>query len=227
MTDTKTDTVTERVARGVALLDEKQPRWHDRIELSRLDMESGDACILGQLYWNPTLDLGYSLGLDALDIWGRSSAHGFNDDDAEFGDLYAEWVAALRSGEYQQGAGALRYASPTGDRFCCLGVACELFAERLGVEVSGPAEWSRSYDGRDSFLPPAVIAHLRIGNSDPYLRLPSRRSKLASTLNDEGKTFAEIADLIEATYLSSSSETTATEAPSSESADLGEDESGE
>jgi hypothetical protein len=35
-------------------------------------------------------------------------------------------VAALRSGEYKKGTGALR--SP-GDHFCCLGVACELYAK--------------------------------------------------------------------------------------------------
>jgi hypothetical protein len=40
----------------------------------------------------------------------------------------AKWVKALRSGEYQQGTGALHgedYASGT-DVFCCLGVACDI-----------------------------------------------------------------------------------------------------
>lgn len=33
------------------------------------------------------------------------------------------WVEALRSGEYEQTNGALRYE----DKFCCLGVACDLY----------------------------------------------------------------------------------------------------
>jgi len=33
------------------------------------------------------------------------------------------WVDALRSGQYEQGGGALR---PTPGQFCCLGVACEV-----------------------------------------------------------------------------------------------------
>lgn len=37
------------------------------------------------------------------------------------------WVDALRSGEYKQGHGALHLKYPKGDKFCCLGVACDLF----------------------------------------------------------------------------------------------------
>jgi hypothetical protein len=42
-----------------------------------------------------------------------------------------KWVAALRSGEYQQGHKRLR----TGDTYCCLGVACA---------ISGRGEWVNS-----------------------------------------------------------------------------------
>lgn len=34
----------------------------------------------------------------------------------------AKWIEALRSGDYKQGQGALR----EDDRFCCLGLACEI-----------------------------------------------------------------------------------------------------
>ena len=40
----------------------------------------------------------------------------------ELNEKAREWVAALRSGKYKQGKGALS----TEDRFCCLGVACEI-----------------------------------------------------------------------------------------------------
>ena len=36
--------------------------------------------------------------------------------------LKKKWVAALRSGKYEQGKEALR----NGDKYCCLGVLCEI-----------------------------------------------------------------------------------------------------
>lgn len=46
------DTVQERVARGVALLDEVRPSWWRKVALDRLAMESCSNCILGQVYGN-------------------------------------------------------------------------------------------------------------------------------------------------------------------------------
>lgn len=37
------------------------------------------------------------------------------------------WIAALRSGEFKQGAGKLKHGNQNGTRYCCLGVACEIF----------------------------------------------------------------------------------------------------
>jgi hypothetical protein len=52
--------ITERVARGAALLDAKRPGWASRIDLVALDITSTSNCILGQLYgW-------YEEGQDAL-----------------------------------------------------------------------------------------------------------------------------------------------------------------
>lgn len=39
------------------------------------------------------------------------------------------WVEALRSGEYEQGRTWLR----ENDRYCCLGVACELYRKHTGI----------------------------------------------------------------------------------------------
>lgn len=40
-------------------------------------------------------------------------------------DIRTRWISALRSGEYQQGTGALR----TDGGFCCLGVLCDIAAK--------------------------------------------------------------------------------------------------
>ena len=100
------------------------------------------------------------------------------------------WVEALRSGKFEQGQHALRKE----DSFCCLGVACE---------ISGIGTWSGdlySVGGRSeaNYLPKAVQSWLGLAsrtgegvNCDGYITL--------TELNDNaGKSFAEIANIIEA-----------------------------
>lgn len=76
------DTIETRVARGVALLDEKLPGWVDRIDLEKLDLSSACDCILGQEFdgkaiW-PDL-LGYDIGLSELfaNVEKDAARHGF------------------------------------------------------------------------------------------------------------------------------------------------------
>jgi hypothetical protein len=42
-------TVAERVAKGAALLDEREPGWWRDIDVDRLDLSSPCRCVLGQL----------------------------------------------------------------------------------------------------------------------------------------------------------------------------------
>lgn len=110
----------------------------------------------------------------------------------------AKWVAALRSGEYKQGAGALA----RGGRYCCLGVLCDL-AVKAGVlvEVSfaDEEEDQLTYDGADGVLPDSVVDWADLSHTDPEVGGVSfdARDLRLSAHNDSGKTFAEIADLIE------------------------------
>lgn len=48
----------------------------------------------------------------------------------------AEWVAALRSGDYDQTTGQL--ANEARTRFCCLGVACEVAIKHGVIETYTP-----------------------------------------------------------------------------------------
>jgi hypothetical protein len=93
-------TIAERVAKGSAFLDGKQPGWDKRIDLERLDLESGCNCILGQLHPAPDdpEELPYIAALRALGL-----PHGVKDsedvdlgfyfasDEDEFPALEAEW----------------------------------------------------------------------------------------------------------------------------------------
>jgi hypothetical protein len=102
-------------------------------------------------------------------------------------EIKAKWIAALRSGKYKQGQDGLK----SGDRFCCLGVLCE---------VMGIPEEHDEYEGEDAFLP--ISARDAAGiDSDGTLPVEvefkdSDRYSLVD-LNDAGADFNFIADVIE------------------------------
>lgn len=123
-------------------------------------------------------------------------------------------VAALRSREFSQGRGAL--ADKQGN-YCCLGVACELFRRDTGegrwTDSSGSVKDYEvgEYEG-DGVLPRPVQEYYGFSLDDPRLitviaeETDHYENVCAASLNDEGKTFAEIADLFEAYYLKSTQE---------------------
>jgi hypothetical protein len=102
-----------------------------------------------------------------------------------------KWAAALRSGKYRQAKGALCAADDAG--YCCLGVLCELYREE-----TQKGQWiSRAFDvggNRWAFkLPQSVAAWAGVRSAVGMYR---ETSSLMED-NDQGKTFAEIADIIE------------------------------
>lgn len=105
-------------------------------------------------------------------------------------DNARQWVAALRSGEYEQWRGALR----NEDRYCCLGVACDVYAK-----ATGEGEW----DGHDFIVPDPSVPGLLPGAVREWLGLAvgnkgwMQKGLSLTARNDAGATFAEIADLIE------------------------------
>lgn len=117
------------------------------------------------------------------------------------------WVERLRSGTRKQGTGVLHRRLAGEDFYCCLGVLCELAIEdgidlRVSPEPTGDENPRGalviSYDGYEDFLPPKVVewAGLRGGNPLTTQRMEDTRLTL-SYLNDNGKSFREIADIIE------------------------------
>jgi hypothetical protein len=117
------------------------------------------------------------------------------------------WVKALRSGDYEQTTGDLR----NGTGFCCLGVACDLYANTEGEGAWGPSvlglsefvmPGSKVYT---SALPPEVAKWLGLSLRGPLtgiLGVPSSRGLLSSghslaNMNDAGFSFTSIAQEIE------------------------------
>lgn len=54
--------LASRVRAGVALLDEKQPGWHERVNLDTLDLDVGARCVVGQVFDH------YGVGLAQLGL---------------------------------------------------------------------------------------------------------------------------------------------------------------
>lgn len=123
-------------------------------------------------------------------------------------DLRA-WVRALRSGKYKKTTN--RLCRDKGDeytydmRFCCLGVACDLFLDGYwdrgsgsGASVrfvkSGQSHYAGTADMPPEPLRSALNEALGDDGSDPSSTSPCAR--LAS-LNDHGRSFNYIADRIE------------------------------
>lgn len=114
--------------------------------------------------------------------------------------IKAQWVAALRSGEYEQGRGTLH--NPVANEYCCLGVLCDL-AVRAGVDVLvRKLNTLTEYDDMAGSLPYQVWEWAGLDSNDPeiaQLRDPEGFYYWdeASTLNDGGVPFTQIADLID------------------------------
>ena len=106
------------------------------------------------------------------------------------------WVAALRSGEYKQGEGQLRLETETGTSFCCLGVLCNLHAQ-AHPEIAAKQTKPEVYMGLQDLLPPDVLtwAGLTLCSGDHVFI--NELNRTLARHNDEGHTFAEIADAIE------------------------------
>jgi hypothetical protein len=99
----------------------------------------------------------------------------------------ALWVKALRSGDYTQGIERLQ--TDDGD-YCCLGVACKVYAKANNIKLA----IDREEDLSDGFIEVQKWFGLQSGNGS----FPSNNTQDSLTkLNDQGKTFEEIADFIE------------------------------
>jgi hypothetical protein len=107
----------------------------------------------------------------------------------------ARFVEALRSGKYKQGRDRLR----TGDKFCCLGVACDLAKRslKLNWEFSGWADEGQLFDSAKTSLPESVRRYYGFEDTDPILSA----DESAAILNDSGKRFKTLARLFEKKYL--------------------------
>lgn len=101
-----------------------------------------------------------------------------------------KWVEALRSGKYKQGTSRL---SRDG-YYCCLGVACEIFAKALGLKIS-LKDGRKIYDRSDTLAPIKIVKLLKLRSNAGKGK--DFRTQTLTYLNDNGVSFNQIADLLE------------------------------
>ncbi|AHH98235.1 hypothetical protein [Kutzneria albida] len=90
-TTVQAPSIEERVARGAALLDEKQPDWFQQIDLDKLKLDCPARCVLGHLYGS------FDRGAFVLGIAFKEAAYGFDgfEEHSELSALQAEWVRVI------------------------------------------------------------------------------------------------------------------------------------
>lgn len=104
------------------------------------------------------------------------------------------WIEALTSGEYKQGR---RLLHNIDNEFCCLGVLCDLHSKETGEKWMQPALFhdhtGHRYNGYSGILPDVVMEWAGL---DSDIGEYEAGCGALTTDNDNGLTFAEIAETI-------------------------------
>jgi len=104
-------------------------------------------------------------------------------------EIKTKWVAALRSGKYEQTTGQLK----NSEGFCCLGVLCEISKTETGFGISENCD--ENGGDEDICFTIQQWAELPL-DSGAVVNIKDKSRSLISH-NDDGITFLEIADAIE------------------------------
>ena len=104
-------------------------------------------------------------------------------------DIADRWVKALRSGEYKQGRGFLKVK----ERYCCLGVLCDLYDPKGWKMVSNLNVSTFKIDHNFSRLSKKVMTWSGMRNDAGCYEVNHTLIKD----NDRGDSFEEIANTIE------------------------------
>jgi hypothetical protein len=114
-----------------------------------------------------------------------------------------KWLTALRSGKFKQGKEELRTLE---DKFCCLGVLCDIYRKETKLGKWGKNRFNKFHftntkKNNQKFedqgvLPLSVKQWAELPDCNPSID----GLHTLATLNDNGSTFQEIADIIEKNF---------------------------
>jgi len=105
--------------------------------------------------------------------------------------LKTKWLRALRGGSYRQAQNTL--VNDQGTRFCCLGVLADIQGCEWLPDTDNGGMIPISANGRKSWVCESndFLPSTRAGG------LSSEAQEELATMNDDGKSFKDIADFIE------------------------------
>ena len=104
-------------------------------------------------------------------------------------EMKQKWIDALRSGKYNQVKGTLKGQQPDGTiGYCCLGVFAEINGKELKVE-----EIYQDCDGETFVVEEGPTGIYNFCREN----IPGFVVGDGISMNDDGRTFEEIADMIE------------------------------
>lgn len=101
-------------------------------------------------------------------------------------EVKEKWLTALRSGEYKQGKQRLVVTNSDNQKYCCLGVLCDLYNKETGNKT-----WGNNLD-----LPDEVVKWSGVKDSNPHITMGTESVTIA-WYNDNSGDFLQIADIIE------------------------------
>ncbi len=105
-------------------------------------------------------------------------------------EMAMKWIEALRSGKYKQGKNWLCYVKGKTAKYCCLGVLCHI------NKVPYEKYWdSKKYDGNARIISEELKIKLKMNTQSGQTS-----GGWLSEMNDNGKSFKEIANVIEKHY---------------------------
>lgn len=134
-------------------------------------------------------------------------------------DIKERWLSALESGDYDQTTGRLAQVGKDGRvGYCCLGVLCDVVKDDLKLTFEAK-DGHMFFDGDNSILPMSVMKYSGLDRRAPkynfkyaeYGEVWDDQGKPIApfderggewielhlpSLNDEGFTFAQIADIV-------------------------------
>jgi hypothetical protein len=106
-------------------------------------------------------------------------------------EIKAEWIERLLSGDYKQGKCQLLMSENTKPHelyHCCLGVLCDIYADKTGHKKTYGTFADLSYNGENG-LPSHVVLD--------WAGLGQGQAGTLASINDCGDTFERIAEYIE------------------------------
>lgn len=118
-------------------------------------------------------------------------------------EIKERWLKALRSGEYEQGESALK---TNDDKFCCLGVLCDLYIKEKGLEwiaekdkdaFSNDNGIRNTIHGTWAYVPKEVQEWAGLSDQNPNVQLPQEKVSLGVVNDLRRENFEAIATLIE------------------------------